>query len=159
MFLLKFALIYWIIAYHSSMRFISKLSTKSLPASLTVLLNHANFSLELSNLASSRSMSCQSSWLTTGFPLAVFQSRFFQLFIQAGPSFVSLTDLITYWEFKTNSKGCWVRPNCSSFFKLSRKAVISISLLVAPKRPALSASCLPCRKLGEMAWWATASLL
>ncbi len=27
MFLLKFALIYWIIAYHSSMRFISKLLT------------------------------------------------------------------------------------------------------------------------------------
>lgn len=111
------------------MRFISKLSTKSLPASLTVLLNHANFSLDLSNLASSRSMSCQSSWLATGFPLAVFQSRFFQLFIQAGPSFMSLTDLITYWEFKTNSKGCWVSPNCSSFFKLSRKTVISISVL------------------------------
>ncbi len=109
------------------MRFISKLSTKSLPASLTVLLNHANFSLELSNLAISRSMSCQSSWLATGFPLAVFQSRFFQLFIQAGPSFVSLTNLITYWEFKTDSKGCWVRPNCSSFFKLPRKSVISIS--------------------------------
>lgn len=76
------------------MRFISKLSTKSLLASLTVLLNHANFSLELSNLSSSRSMSCQSFWLATGFPLAVFQSRFFQLFIQAGPSFVSLTDLV-----------------------------------------------------------------
>lgn len=57
-------------------------------------------------MSSSRSMSYQSSWLATGFPLAVFQSRFFQLFIQAGPSFVSLTDLITYWEFKTNSKGC-----------------------------------------------------